>query len=242
MTGLASFGSVALNFLLSLLLSFLFVLERKKIAKIGNTIKESRVAFIYRYFLLFGVSFCHTFGKVMRVQVVIATVNCAVSMIYLTIAGFPYIMVLGITIFFLGLIPVAGAFISLVPLTIIAFNVGGIIKVVEVLVMIAIIHAIEAYFLNPKLMSRRTSLPVSIVFVILIVSERYLGAWGMLIGVPIFIYVMNVLNIDYQNALKAELLKEEKADDTPVVERRDVKLRNWLSGVQDRLRRKNSGD
>jgi predicted PurR-regulated permease PerM len=209
LNGLTSFGAVALNFLIALVLSFLFVLERKKIAAIGDTVKGSRVAVIYRYFLLFAGSFCYTFGKVMKVQIVIAAINCAISTVYLSIAGFPYIMVLAIMIFILGLIPVAGVFISLVPLTIIAFNVGGLEKVIEVLIMIAVIHAIEAYFLNPKLMSRRTSLPVSMVFVVLIISEKYLGAWGMLIGVPVFIYILNVLNIDYRRAMEAEFFDED---------------------------------
>ena len=211
-SGLASVGGIAINFLLALLLSFLFILEKDKITSIGNSISGSRIAFIYRYFLLFAGSFCYTFGKVMKVQVVIAAVNCAISTVVLSIMDFPYIMVLSIMVFVLGLIPVVGVFISLVPLTIIAFNVGGLMKVVEVLVMIAIIHAVEAYFLNPKLMSRRTSLPVSLVFVVLIISQRYLGAWGMLIGVPLFIYVLNVLNIDYRRAMENEFLWKAHGD------------------------------
>jgi len=231
MGGLASFGTAALNFLLSLLFSFLFILERKKIAAIGDTISHSRIAFIYRYFLLFAGSFCYTFGKVMKVQVVIAAINCAISMVYLTISGFPYIMVLGIMIFILGLIPVAGVFISLVPLCIIAFNIGGAIKIVEVLIMIAIIHSIEAYFLNPKLMSHRTSLPVSIVFLVLIISQRYLGAWGLLIGVPVFIYIMNVLNIDYRKAMEADA--DEKAE-----QKKEREAQGKTVGIKNLFRRK----
>ena len=241
-SGLASIGTIAINFFIGLLLSFLFVLERKKISAIGDTIMNSRVAFIYRYFLLFAGSFCYTFGKVMRVQVVIAAINCAISTVYLSIADFPYIMVLSIMIFILGLIPVAGVFISLIPLTIIAFGTGGIVKVVEVLVMIAIIHAIEAYFLNPKLMSRRTSLPVSLVFVILIVSQRYLGAWGMLIGVPLFIYVLNVLNIDYRRAMEAEILDKYEAggdlDETNGKDKTKARPGELLYNLFSRLKRK----
>ena len=226
MGGLASFGSAALNFLLSLLFSFLFILERHRIGAIGETIKGSRIAFIYRYFLLFAGSFCYTFGKVMKVQVVIAAINCAISMVYLTVSGFPYIMVLGIMIFILGLIPVAGVFISLVPLCIIAFNLGGAVKIIEVIIMIAIIHSLEAYFLNPKLMSFRTSLPVSIVFVVLIISQRYLGAWGLLIGVPIFIYILNVLNIDYRKATEAEAAKKADAKKQRAENGRGLKFEN----------------
>ena len=208
MSGLASIGPAVLNFLIALLISFLLIVEKHKIFAIGKVIENSRISFLYRYFMLFGGSFCETFGKVMKVQVVIAAINCGISMLYLSLTGFPYIAVLGLMIFILGLIPVMGVFISMVPLLILAFNVGGIFKIIEVIIMVTIIHCIEAYFLNPKLMSRRTSLPVSIVFVVLIISERYLGAWGMLIGVPIFIYIMNVLSIDYRKAMEAESVRE----------------------------------
>ncbi|MDR1796397.1 MAG: AI-2E family transporter [Clostridiales Family XIII bacterium] len=201
MNGMKSAGTSLLNLMLAILLSFLMLLEKSKIRRIGKTIESSRISFIYRYFVLFGGSFCYTFGKVMKVQVLIAAINCGVSMLYLTITGFPNILALGIMIFVLGLIPVAGAFISLVPLCIIAFNVGGVFKIVEVLIMIAIIHCLEAYFLNPKLMSQKTNLPVSIVFIVLIVAQKYLGMWGMLIGVPVFIYVLAVLDIRYREAV-----------------------------------------
>jgi|GEM_PF-397764 len=236
--GLASFGSVALNFLMSLILSFLFVLEKKKITAIGDTIRASRIAFIYRYFLLFAGSFCYTFGKVMKVQVLIAAINCVISMVYLTIAGFPYIMALSIMIFILGLIPVAGVFISLVPLVIIAFNVGGIYKVIEVIIMIAVIHALEAYLLNPKLMSQRTSLPVSLVFVVLIISQKYLGAWGMLIGVPLFIYVLNVLNIDYRRAVEAEQLKKAEKSNGDADANKTSRINKFFGLLWNRLRSK----
>ena len=210
-TGLASLGSAVLNFFLGLFLSFLFVLEQKKIIAISHTIKNSRISFLYRYFLLFAGTFSYTFGKIMKVQVVIAAVNCAISTAYLTITGFPHIMVLGIMIFLFGLIPIAGAFISTIPLVIIAFNFGGIFKVLEVIIMIVIIHAVEAYVLDPKLIGHRTALPVSIVFVALIIAQSYLGIWGMLLGIPFFIFLMNVLGIDYINALDKGASKQKEA-------------------------------
>ena len=208
-SSMASFGNAVVNFFIALFLSFLFVLEKKKITMIANSIKNSRVAFIYRYFLLFAGSFSYTFGKVMKVQVAISAVNCTILTVYMSVTGFPYIMVMSIIIFIVGLIPIAGTLITLVPMVIIGFNVGGIMKVLEVLVVMLIINAVEAYFLNPKLMSYRTALPISLVFVVLIVSQQYLGAWGMLIGIPTFIFIMNVLNIDYQNALAKKPVKPE---------------------------------
>lgn len=197
-------GRFSFHLVMALALSFLILLEKDKIKAIGKTVEKSRIAFVYRYFILFGGNFCITFAKVMKVQVTIAFINCAVSMILLTIMGFPNILALGLMIFILGLIPVAGVIISLIPLAIIAFNVGGLIKVLEVLIMIVVIHAIEAYVLNPKLMSHRTSLPVSLVFLVLLVAENYLGMWGLLIGVPLFIFLLTMLDIDYASVTKPE--------------------------------------
>jgi len=204
LTGLASLGTAIVNFIFALVMSFFFVLEKKKIVAIAHSMKSSRIALIYRYFALFAGSFSFTFGTVMKVQVLIATVNCVISIVYLSIAGFPYIFVLSIMIFFLGLIPVAGAIITFIPLTIVGFNIGGWEKVLEMFIMIMIFNIIEVYVLDPKLLSKGTALPVSLIFVVLIISQRYLGMWGMLIGVPFFIYVMNVLNIDYRSATYKE--------------------------------------
>lgn len=209
-TGVTTVGGFGLNVFLSLILSYLLLLEKNKIRRFGERLAYSRVSFIYGYWMRFGGNFVNTFGKVMKVQVTIALINSIISMILLTILGFPQIASLGIMIFFLGLIPVAGVVISLVPLSIIGFNIGGIGKVVAVILMIILIHTLEAYVLNPKLMSNKTELPVCFIFIILLVGEHYLGVWGLLIGVPIFIFLMNALDVSYADDHKKEKKHPQK--------------------------------
>ncbi|MDR2156682.1 MAG: AI-2E family transporter [Clostridiales Family XIII bacterium] len=199
---LMNIGKFGFDLMISIALSVLLLLEKKKIAKFGEVLNKSRISFIYRYFMSFGLNFCRTFAKVMKVQITIAVVNSLLSVIMLAILGFPNIWGLGIMIFMLGLVPVAGVIISLIPLSIIAFNTGGLIKVVEILIMVFVIHAVEAYILNPKLMANRTSLPISFVFIILLVSEKYLHVWGLLIGVPLFIFLLSIFDVDYEEACK----------------------------------------
>lgn len=197
-------GSFGLNVLLALLLSLLLLLERKEIATFGERFEESKVAFIYDYFVYFGLSFVRTFGQVMKVQITIAFINAIVSGVFLKIFGFPQVVALTVMVFFLGLIPVAGVIISLIPLTIIGFNVGGLSKVIAVFVMIIVVHALEAYVLNPKLMSNKTHLPVCFVFIILLVGEHYLGVWGLLIGVPLFMFLLDISGVNYGGKRKSE--------------------------------------
>jgi predicted PurR-regulated permease PerM len=195
-------GSLLLHFGMALVISFLFLIERDNIGRFGSKVSESRIGFIYDYFMRFGGNFCRTFGKVMKVQVTIAFVNSLLSMFLLHLFGMPSVLGLGLMIFALGLIPVAGVIISIIPLAIIAFNTGGLFKVLEILIMVVVLHAVEAYVLNPKLMAHRTALPVSFVFVILIVAERYLDVWGLLIGVPLFIFLMTIFHVDYEEVCK----------------------------------------
>ncbi|MGQ7056634.1 AI-2E family transporter, partial [Bacillus cereus group sp. BceL245] len=92
-------------------------------------------------------------------------------------------------------IPLAFAFIF-------AYNVGGVMYVVYILVFITVIHALESYFLNPKFMSAKTNLPIFYTFMILIFSEHFLGIWGLIIGIPIFIFLLDVLDINNEDATK----------------------------------------
>ncbi|MGI6752151.1 MAG: AI-2E family transporter [Anaerovoracaceae bacterium] len=198
-TGIGTFG---LNIFIAVLLSYLLLLEKKSILHFGRQMANSKISFIYTYIVFFGGSFIKSFGKVMRVQVTISFINALVSMAGLAIMGFPQILGLGIMIFCLGLIPVAGVIISLAPLSMIAFSIGGIPKVVGILVMIAVIHGVEAYILNPKLMSNKTHLPVCFIFIVLLVAQHYMGTWGLLIGVPIFIFLLDLMEVSYAGAPK----------------------------------------
>lgn len=97
--------------------------------------------------------------------------------------------------FLLGLIPVAGVIISLVPLSLIGYTIGGFMLVIYLLVVIMIIHAIEAYILNPKLMSSKTNLPVFYTFIVLIFGEHFFGVWGLIVGIPVFVFLLDVLDV-----------------------------------------------
>jgi predicted PurR-regulated permease PerM len=174
------------------------VAEKKKIAQFGINVSKSEISYIYDYFVNYGGGFCRTFGQVMKVQVLIALINSILTVIALSIFGYPAIGGLGLMIFLLGLIPVAGVIISFIPLSVIGFSIGGLVMVGKLVIFIMLLHAFEAYILNPKLMSRKTRLPVCFVFLILLIGEHYLGIWGLLIGVPVFIFLMTAFNVDYK--------------------------------------------
>lgn len=188
-------GKWSVNIFISIMLSLFFILEKKVVMQFIKKFKYSKISGIYNYLAFVGKNFLNSFGKVIQAQILIALVNTILSVITLSILHFPQLVTLGFMIFVLSLIPVAGVIISLVPLCLIAFNIGGLAKVVSVLIMVAVIHCIESYILNPKLMSSKIKIPIFFTFVILIVSEHILGMWGLLIGIPLFMFILDLLGV-----------------------------------------------
>lgn len=188
-------GKWTLNIFLALILSFFFMLEKEKIKCFLLSFDKGSDSSFIKYIKLFGTDFLNSFGKVVQAQVFIAITNTILSIIVLSLLEFPQLLALVFIIFMFSLIPIAGTVMSLIPISVIAFNIGGIIKVLYVLAMIALLHALESYVINPQLMSAKTQLPVFIVFVILIISQHFMGVWGVLIGIPLFMFVLDLLNV-----------------------------------------------
>lgn len=188
-------GRWSINIFIALMLSLFFMLEKRVVIKFVKKFKYSRISGMYEYLSFFGKNFLNSFGKVIQAQILIAFVNTILSIITLSILQFPQLVTLGFMIFVLSLIPVAGVIISLLPLCLIAFNIGGLAKVVSVLIMVAVIHCIESYILNPKLMSSKIKIPIFFTFVVLIISEHIIGMWGLLIGIPLFMFILDLLGV-----------------------------------------------
>ncbi|RKA17734.1 hypothetical protein DYZ82_00480 [Listeria monocytogenes] len=175
---LSGIGSVGLSFFLALILSLFFSLEKERVTSFTGQFMTSKVGFIFKEAAFFGKKFVSTFGVVLEAQLMIALVNTFITTIALYLMDFPQLLSLSIMVFVLGLIPVAGVIISCIPLVLIAYSVGGFQDVVYILITVVIVHAIETYILNPKLMSSKTNLPVFYTFIILIFSETFFGVWG----------------------------------------------------------------
>ena len=199
---ISNIGRIGFNIFIALILSIFLLLDKQAVIQFTSKFKESKVGGICDEIEFFGKKFISSFGKVIEVQIIIATINGILSAIGLSIIGFPHLLGFGVMVMLLGLIPVAGVIISLVPLSIVAFNYGGLGQVVYVLIMIVLLHAFEAYILNPKLMSSKTKLPIFYTLSILLVAEHLAGVLGLIIGIPIFMFLLDIFEVPYMNKKK----------------------------------------
>jgi predicted PurR-regulated permease PerM len=149
----------ASSFLLSLLFSFLIVLDLKKLQR--------------------GV----------EAQLAIALVNTVLTALGIWLMGLDNILVLSAIVFFCSFIPVAGTFISTTPIALVALQSDGMSALVLVIILICVIHAIETYVLNPQIYGHHMHMNPVLVLIVLTIGGQLFGVWGLLLGIPVVNYV-----------------------------------------------------
>ena len=134
-------------------------------------------------------------GKSFQGQAVIALFNAAMTFGALWMIGVEYKFVLALMTFVFSFIPVVGVILSGIPICAVAiFQPGGsLLMAVQVVIAIAVIHMIEGMILAPRIIGKIGHLSPVLVIAILLVSEHFFGMWGLILGVPVAIYIIRIV-------------------------------------------------
>lgn len=199
------FSIIFFKVMLSLFLSFIFLLDREKMWKYLWNIKKSNFSFLYTEYKIIFDKVIKSFWVIIKAQATIAFVNTILTTLWLILIWYlngswwhyPYLLTLSLIVFFAWFIPVLWTFISSVPILLVWYTAFGEVWIrffIEVVALISIIHFIEAYFLNPKIVSKILSLPISMTFVILIFSEELFWMAWLLLWISLFYFVLGLLS------------------------------------------------
>jgi predicted PurR-regulated permease PerM len=187
---------IFLKIILSLILSYVFIVDSEKLKKYFFWIKHSNFSFFYHEYSDFFRRIVKSFWVIFKAQALIALTNTILTAIWLTLiwfiynywSVFPYFITLIIIVFICWFIPVLWTFLSSLPILFIWYNMWWFTVILAALLLITIIHLIETYYLNPKIVSSFLNLPVSLTFVILIISEHFFWIAWLLIWVSMFYF------------------------------------------------------
>lgn len=179
----------ASSFLLSLLFSFLIVLDLKKLQRGVQGLSNTKVGFIYDEVADNIAGFGRVLGRALEAQLAIALVNTVLTALGIWLMGLDNILVLSAIVFFCSFIPVAGTFISTTPIALVALQSDGMGALVLVIVLICVIHAIETYILNPQIYGHHMHMNPVLVLIVLTIGGQLFGVWGLLLGIPVVNYV-----------------------------------------------------
>ncbi len=180
----------AFNFVLSIILSFVLIWDLPRTKERLKRFGEGRTADIYREITPSLRAFGVMLGRAFEAQSVVAFVNAGLSVVVFLLLGLPSTALLAVIVFVCSYIPILGMILSTLPAAFLALKVGGVSHVLWLIAAILIIHAIEAYMLNPLIYGRHLRLHPVAVLLILLIAEHLFGVWGLLLGVPIAAFVV----------------------------------------------------
>ncbi|CAI7884706.1 unnamed protein product [Closterium sp. NIES-53] len=156
-TAFAATGRFLLKSLVSLILSAMIVWDLPSLARGMQSLQTSRFAPIYDELAPVVLTFGRIFCRALEAQSLIAVVNTALTFLGMMLLNIHGILVLAAVVFVFSFVPVAGVVISTVPMGLVALSEGGVVKVVLVVLMVVLMHALEAYILNPAIYSGDSS-------------------------------------------------------------------------------------
>jgi predicted PurR-regulated permease PerM len=181
--------SIFVQFLLSIVLSFLILWDLPSLERGVRSLATGRTEEVYAEIAPSITAFGVMLGRAFEAQTLIAVVNALLTSIGFLILGIPSIALLATIVFFCSYVPVVGVMLSTLPAALFAFKTGGITLVLWLIVMVLLVHAVEAYLLNPIIYGRHMKMHPVAILVILMVGEHLFGIWGLLLGVPMAAFV-----------------------------------------------------
>jgi predicted PurR-regulated permease PerM len=142
-------------------------------------------------------------GKYVMGQVSLALVNGVLSLIFLSIIGAKFPILLASIAFFFSLIPLVGTITGSVIIVAVCLLSGPPTAIAAAIYYI-IYMQIEAYVLSPRIMNRAVSVPGALVVVAALAGGTLLGILGALIAIPFAASILLVIKqvvIPRQNEL-----------------------------------------
>lgn len=185
--------------LLALLFSYLILSDLNRIKAGISRLRNSRVGDFYEEAAQPIARFGILLGRAIEAQAAIAVVNTVLTLIGLWLLDIPLVAMLSVIVFVCSFVPVLGVFISTTPVVLVALNTGGPPLSLAAIGLVIVIHAIEAYLLNPIIYGRHLKLNPVLTLIILYVGYHGFGLWGMLLGVPVARYfIHDVLGVPFR--------------------------------------------
>jgi predicted PurR-regulated permease PerM len=177
--------------LLALLFSFLILIDLARLQRQVISLQNSRLSDFYAEAAQPVVRFALIVGRALQAQAVIAVVNTLLTATGLWLLAIPSLTMLSLVVFVCSFIPVLGVFISTLPIVLVALSNNGPWLAIAAIGLIIGVHFVEAFLLNPLIYGHRMKLNPVLVLIILFIGHHIFGIWGMVLGVPVTLYVLH---------------------------------------------------
>jgi len=184
--------SLLYNGVVSLLFSSMIIYDYPNLRDNVRRLKHnSRLAYPYEILSPKLKALTKLIGQSFEVQTMIALCNTVLTTGGLYILGIPGALLMSVLVLVCSFIPLAGIFISTAPMVAVALTEYGLSKAAQVIAMVVVVHAVEAYLLNPQIYASKLKLHPIFVLASLYITEHVAGVQGLFLAVPVAVYIVN---------------------------------------------------
>ncbi len=192
---IASALSFGFDLILSVFLSFVIVWDLPQIRSGLQSLSKSRLRKPYKELVPGLLSFGSLLGRTFQARIGIAIVNVALMLVAMLFTPIEKKVFLATIVFLGSFIPVVGVIISAVPILIVSLQVGGFFLALKMAGVITGVTIFESLVLDPKIMGEALNLHALLVLIVLTLGGHFFGIWGMLLCVPVAVYIIRYMII-----------------------------------------------
>ena len=172
------------------------------------------------------IRFTHkVFGGFITGKLLDSAIIGILAFVVLSLLKMPYVLLLSVIIGITNIIPFFGPFIGAIPITILMLLVAP-MKAVILVVVILVLQLLDGYIIGPKILSGSTGLSSFWVLFSILLFGGLFGFVGMLIGVPLFAVIYNLIS-SAVNYLLSKRGLSQTTDDYAKVERIDPQTKTF---------------
>jgi predicted PurR-regulated permease PerM len=192
---ITSLINVPLDIGTALLLSIFICIDFPNLRRGFQRLRDTWLRDVYDEMAPALSSLAHLIGRSMHAQGLIALCNAVLIFIALRVLGVEHDFLLSVAVFILCLVPTLGAALSLVLVSVFALVQlgGGPILALKAAAAVVLVMLIESFVLSPRILGRMMELHPVLSIAILPVAQYFFGIWGLILAIPVAVYVIHVL-------------------------------------------------
>jgi predicted PurR-regulated permease PerM len=141
------------------------------------------------------------FGRFLSGKILDSFIIGVLTFIVLTIFKMPYVTLVSFIVGITNIIPFFGPFIGAVPSFFIILFISP-VKALWFLLIILIIQQIDGNIIGPKILGDSLGISAFWILFSLLVAGKLLGFIGLVIGVPLFVFIYSVIKDSVENRLR----------------------------------------
>ena len=153
-----------------------------------------------------------SFGGFLRGKLLDSTIVGILVYIVISIMDVPYALLISVIIGITDIVPVVGPWVGVIPSAVIIILTDP-IKVIPFLFAILIVQQIDGNIIAPKILGENTGVSSLCVMIAITVMGAIWGLAGMVLGVPLFATIIELVNEFLNKRLEKKGLSTEIEDD-----------------------------